>query len=35
MNIMTKVDGGTHVSPYADKYDNFIGGEFRAPKSGR
>ncbi|MEO1528304.1 MAG: aldehyde dehydrogenase [Planctomycetota bacterium] len=34
MNAMTRMDGGTHVSPFAKRYDNFIGGEFRAPHSG-
>ncbi|MEM9709613.1 MAG: aldehyde dehydrogenase [Pseudomonadota bacterium] len=32
---MTLIDAGTHVSPFAKRYDNFIGGEFRAPKSGK
>ncbi|MEL6548825.1 MAG: aldehyde dehydrogenase [Pseudomonadota bacterium] len=32
---MTLIDGGTHVAPFAKKYDNFIGGEFVAPKAGR
>ncbi|MEM1345328.1 MAG: aldehyde dehydrogenase [Pseudomonadota bacterium] len=32
---MTLIDGGTHVSPFAKRYDNFIGGAFQAPKSGR
>ncbi|MEM1385507.1 MAG: aldehyde dehydrogenase [Pseudomonadota bacterium] len=32
---MTLVDGGTHVSPFAKRYDNFINGGFAAPKSGR
>ncbi|MEM8572129.1 MAG: aldehyde dehydrogenase [Pseudomonadota bacterium] len=31
---MTLVDGGTHVAPFAKRYDNFIGGEFVAPRSG-
>ncbi|MEL6108681.1 MAG: aldehyde dehydrogenase [Planctomycetota bacterium] len=34
MNAMTLMDGGTHVAPFAKRYDNFIGGEFRAPLSG-
>ncbi|MEM9222407.1 MAG: aldehyde dehydrogenase [Pseudomonadota bacterium] len=32
---MTKIDGGTHVSPFAQRYDNFIGGSFQAPRSGQ
>ncbi|MEL7299326.1 MAG: aldehyde dehydrogenase [Pseudomonadota bacterium] len=32
---MTLIDGGTHVAPFAKSYDNFIGGKFVAPKSGR
>ncbi|MEM8791297.1 MAG: aldehyde dehydrogenase [Pseudomonadota bacterium] len=32
---MTLVDGGTHVSPFAQRYDNFIGGKFVAPQSGQ
>ncbi|MEL6915817.1 MAG: aldehyde dehydrogenase [Pseudomonadota bacterium] len=32
---MTLIDGGTHVAPFAKKYDNFIGGKFVAPKAGR
>ncbi|MEM6847081.1 MAG: aldehyde dehydrogenase [Pseudomonadota bacterium] len=35
MNIMTRIDGGTHVCPFSQRYDNFIGGEFRAPLSGQ
>ncbi|UWR24595.1 aldehyde dehydrogenase [Sulfitobacter sp. S190] len=35
MNDMTLIDAGTHVSPFAKRYDNFIGGEFRPPKAGR
>ncbi|MEM9437208.1 MAG: aldehyde dehydrogenase [Pseudomonadota bacterium] len=31
---MTLIDGGTHVAPFAKRYDNFIGGEFRAPTTG-
>jgi len=34
MNDMTLIDGGTHVAPFARSYDNFIGGEFRAPSTG-
>ncbi|MEO1722898.1 MAG: aldehyde dehydrogenase [Pseudomonadota bacterium] len=32
---MTLIDGGTHVSPFANRYNNFIGGQFVAPKAGR
>ncbi|MEM9047482.1 MAG: aldehyde dehydrogenase [Pseudomonadota bacterium] len=32
---MTRLDGGTHVSPFASRYDNFIGGKFTPPLSGR
>ncbi|MEM1300580.1 MAG: aldehyde dehydrogenase, partial [Pseudomonadota bacterium] len=32
---MTLMDAGTHVSPFAKRYDNFIGGKFTPPKSGR
>ncbi|MEM9430295.1 MAG: aldehyde dehydrogenase [Pseudomonadota bacterium] len=32
---MTRLDGGTHVAPFAARYDNFIGGSFAAPKSGQ
>ncbi|MEM9062532.1 MAG: aldehyde dehydrogenase, partial [Pseudomonadota bacterium] len=32
---MTLMDAGTHVSPFAKRYDNFIGGKFVAPKAGR
>ncbi|MEM6943975.1 MAG: aldehyde dehydrogenase [Pseudomonadota bacterium] len=32
---MTRLDGGTHVSPFAARYDNFIGGRFVAPKAGQ
>lgn len=35
MNDMTLIDAGTHVSPFAKRYDNFIGGEFKPPKAGR
>ncbi|MEM6946341.1 MAG: aldehyde dehydrogenase [Pseudomonadota bacterium] len=35
MNEMTLMNGGTHVSPFARRYDNFIGGSFVAPRSGR
>ncbi|MEM7237022.1 MAG: aldehyde dehydrogenase [Pseudomonadota bacterium] len=31
---MTLIDGGTHVSPFARRYDNFIGGAFVPPASG-
>ncbi len=34
MNQMTQVDFRT-VSPFRHRYDNFIGGAFVAPKSGR
>ncbi|MEM6933295.1 MAG: aldehyde dehydrogenase [Pseudomonadota bacterium] len=32
---MTLIDGGTHVSPFASRYNNFIGGTFVAPQSGQ
>ncbi|MEL6435186.1 MAG: aldehyde dehydrogenase [Pseudomonadota bacterium] len=32
---MTKVELSTMVSPFRDKYDNFINGGFRAPKAGK
>ncbi|MEM8693356.1 MAG: aldehyde dehydrogenase [Pseudomonadota bacterium] len=32
---MTQINATTHVSPFAKRYDNFIGGEFVAPKAGR
>ncbi|SMP28388.1 aldehyde dehydrogenase [Shimia sagamensis] len=35
MNDMTHTETGTYVSPFADRYDNFIGGEFVAPVNGR
>ncbi len=35
MNDMTHTEAGTYVSPFADRYDNFIGGEFTAPVNGR
>jgi aldehyde dehydrogenase len=35
MNEQTLIDAGTHVSPFAKRYDNFIGGSFVPPKSGR
>lgn len=35
MNDMTQFDATTHVSPFAKRYDNFIGGNFVAPKAGR
>ncbi|MEM8823137.1 MAG: aldehyde dehydrogenase [Pseudomonadota bacterium] len=35
MNEMTQFDAETHVSPFARRYENFIGGEFVPPKSGR
>ncbi|MGD1883909.1 MAG: aldehyde dehydrogenase [Paracoccaceae bacterium] len=35
MNDMTQINATTHVSPFAKRYDNFIGGEFVAPKAGR
>ncbi|MEM8842584.1 MAG: aldehyde dehydrogenase [Pseudomonadota bacterium] len=35
MNEMTLIDGGTHVSPFARRYDNYIGGTFVPPASGR
>ncbi|MCH2069308.1 MAG: aldehyde dehydrogenase [Shimia sp.] len=35
MNDMTHTEAGTYVSPFADRYYNFIGGEFVAPVNGR
>ncbi|MEM6383976.1 MAG: aldehyde dehydrogenase [Pseudomonadota bacterium] len=35
MNDQTLIDAGTHVSPFAKRYENFIGGQFVAPKAGR
>lgn len=35
MNDQTLIDAGTHVSPFARRYDNFIGGKFVPPKAGR
>ncbi|WP_294224961.1 aldehyde dehydrogenase [uncultured Shimia sp.] len=35
MNDMTHTEAGTYVSPFAARYDNFIGGEFVAPVNGR
>ncbi len=35
MNDMTQFSAQTHVSPFARRYDNFIGGQFVAPKSRR
>lgn len=35
MNKMTDLNATTHTSPFAARYDNFIGGEFRAPSAGR
>ncbi|MEM8698680.1 MAG: aldehyde dehydrogenase family protein, partial [Pseudomonadota bacterium] len=35
MNEMTLIDGGTHASPFARRYDNFIGGSFVAPNGGQ
>ncbi|MEM1376467.1 MAG: aldehyde dehydrogenase [Pseudomonadota bacterium] len=32
---MTKVQPSTMVSPFRDKYDNFINGGFKAPNSGK
>ncbi|MEM6938541.1 MAG: aldehyde dehydrogenase [Pseudomonadota bacterium] len=32
---MTMLDATTAASPFAKRYDNFIGGEFRAPTAGR
>ncbi|MEM0924028.1 MAG: aldehyde dehydrogenase [Pseudomonadota bacterium] len=32
---MTLIDGGTHASPFARRYDNFIGGSFVAPNGGQ
>ncbi|MEM6487207.1 MAG: aldehyde dehydrogenase family protein, partial [Pseudomonadota bacterium] len=32
---MTLVGGGTHTSPFAKRYDNFIGGTFVPPRAGR
>ncbi|MEL6511301.1 MAG: aldehyde dehydrogenase [Pseudomonadota bacterium] len=35
MNEMTMLEATTHASPFAKRYDNFIGGQFVAPKAGR
>ncbi len=35
MNDQTLIDAGTHFSPFARRYDNFIGGQFVPPQSGR
>ncbi|MEM7709036.1 MAG: aldehyde dehydrogenase [Pseudomonadota bacterium] len=35
MNIMTNLEATAQMSPFADRYDNFIGGEFLAPSDGR
>ncbi|MEO0387200.1 MAG: aldehyde dehydrogenase [Pseudomonadota bacterium] len=35
MNEMTNLAATTHVSPFAARYDNFIGGQFKAPNAGR
>ncbi len=35
MNVMTKPEAGQHVSPFKQRYDNFIGGRFVAPVNGR
>lgn len=35
MNEQTLINAGTHISPFAKRYDNFIGGSFVPPKSGR
>ncbi|MEM0898746.1 MAG: aldehyde dehydrogenase [Pseudomonadota bacterium] len=32
---MSKVEVSSAVSPFRDRYDNFINGEFRAPSAGR
>ncbi|QFT75595.1 Acetaldehyde dehydrogenase 2 (plasmid) [Ruegeria sp. THAF33] len=35
MNEMTNLQATTNASPFATRYDNFIGGDFRAPDSGQ
>ncbi|MEO0633358.1 MAG: aldehyde dehydrogenase [Pseudomonadota bacterium] len=35
MNQMTNPEATAQVSPFAKRYDNFIGGTFRAPSPGR
>ncbi|MCK0140061.1 aldehyde dehydrogenase family protein [Aliiroseovarius sp. F47248L] len=35
MNDMTHTEAGTYVSPFADRYDNFINGKFTPPVNGR
>jgi aldehyde dehydrogenase len=35
MNVMTNLEATAQVSPFAKRYDNFIGGQFRAPSAGR
>ncbi|MEM9394642.1 MAG: aldehyde dehydrogenase [Pseudomonadota bacterium] len=32
---MTMMDADTHVSPFAKRYENYIGGQFKAPNAGR
>ncbi len=34
MNAQTVIEATTHDLPFAARYDNFIGGQFRAPASG-
>ncbi|MEM7521520.1 MAG: aldehyde dehydrogenase family protein, partial [Pseudomonadota bacterium] len=34
MNQMTNMEATTHTSPFAKRYDNFIGGQFKAPNKG-
>jgi len=35
MNDLTHTDVGTYVSPFKQRYENFIGGKFVAPLNGR
>ena len=35
MNVMTRPEAGQLVSPFKQRYDNFIGGKFVAPVNGR
>ncbi|MEM8555852.1 MAG: aldehyde dehydrogenase [Pseudomonadota bacterium] len=35
MNEMTNIQATAGISPFAKRYDNFIGGQFKAPNAGR
>lgn len=34
MNVMTQTEVAPSTSPFSQRYDNFIGGDFRAPNAG-